>query len=85
MRRATCTYSNDFDLKNKTLSINKNLVRVKGRAIIGKPKTPKSIRQIALPDFLILMFKEYINLFYDIKPDRLMFPWGSQHIINKLK
>lgn len=31
------------------------------------------------------MFKEYINLFYDIKPDQLMFPWGAHHIINELK
>ncbi len=41
----------DIDFNNKVLSVNKSYQRLNGQDIITEPKTPKSNRIIALPDF----------------------------------
>lgn len=56
---------NDIDFENKTLSVNKSYQRLKGQDIITEPKTPKSNRLIALPDFLCKELKNYIDQLYD--------------------
>ena len=42
----------DFDFEKKTLRINKSYQRLKGEDVITSPKTPKSNRVIAMPQFL---------------------------------
>lgn len=56
---------NDIDFNNKTLSVNKSYQRLNGQDIITEPKTPKSNRIIALPDFLCKELKNYIDQLYD--------------------
>lgn len=56
---------NDIDFENKTLSVNKSYQRLKGQDIITEPKTPKSNRLIALPDFLCKELKNYIDQLCD--------------------
>jgi integrase len=63
----------DFDFNNKILSINKSYQRINKEDIITDPKTPKSNRSIALPEFLCNDLQEYINKLYDIKPDDRIF------------
>lgn len=42
----------DFDLKNRTLRINKSYQRLQSEDVITSPKTEKSNRVIKMPDFL---------------------------------
>ena len=41
----------DFDFEKNTLDITKSLQRVKKQDAVTPPKTPKSIRNIIIPDF----------------------------------
>jgi len=49
----------DFDFNRKTLRISKSYQRIKGKDIITDPKTEKSNRTIALPDFLCDEMEDY--------------------------
>ncbi len=66
----TCS---DIDLEKKTLSVNKSYQRINGQDIISEPKTPKSNRIIALPDFLCDELKEYMSHLYNRKENARMF------------
>ena len=43
----------DFNFERKTVSITKSYQRIDGRDVITDPKTPKSVRDIVMPDFLV--------------------------------
>ena len=43
----------DIDFDNKTIHINKNVCRVKGRTITKTAKTKKSVRTVTVPDIVI--------------------------------
>ena len=58
---------NDFDLQNKTISINKTYQVVNGQEITGPPKTVKGIRTINIPDMLCDEMKEYFKMCYEKK------------------
>ena len=63
----------DIDFDNNTIRINKSYQRIEGRDVITEPKTPKGNRIINAPDFLMEEIKEYLALFYSIRPnDRIM-------------
>ena len=64
---------NDIDTENGILSVNKNLVTVKGKTIIQTPKTAKSKRKIALPHFLVEHLQEYVKHLYGYTPDVRLF------------
>ncbi|MBQ3115291.1 MAG: site-specific integrase [Clostridia bacterium] len=58
----------------KILKITKSLARVKGEEIVSTPKTPKSIRDVSMPDFLYDEVKDYISRLYGVQPtDRLFY------------
>lgn len=62
----------DFNAEAKTLSITKSYQRIHGKDVITEPKTAKSKRVIALPDFLVVELEEYISKLYGIMAkDRL--------------
>jgi len=65
----------DIDFDNKTLSINKSYQRLNKEDIITDPKTPKSNRSIALPEFVCNDLQEYIGKLYDLKLDDRIFPF----------
>lgn len=50
----------DFDFDRKLLHITKSYQRLKGEDVVTCPKTPKSVRTIAIPDFLAHEVKEYL-------------------------
>ena len=73
----------DFDFEKKTLRINKSYQRLKGKDVITCPKTPNSVRTIAIPDFLCEEIKECLNYcYYDIRPTDRIFPL-SKHVLCK--
>jgi len=47
----------DFDFENNVLKITKSYKKVKGKDIVTDPKTPKSIRDIVIPEFLAEMIR----------------------------
>ena len=49
----------DFDFTNQVLHITKNFAVANGQEVIYEPKTPKSKRNITLPDFLCAIVQEY--------------------------
>ena len=63
----------DVDLEEKTISINKSYQRLKGKDVITQPKTPKSIRVITMPDFLVEEFREYYSHLYGIMKNERLF------------
>lgn len=64
---------NDFDLANKTVTINKTKTRLHKRDIITAPKTEKSNRVITLPDNVVDELQRYLETLYDYHPHRQLF------------
>ena len=56
----------DFNFDRKIVSITKSYQRIEGRDVITDPKTPKSIRDIVMPDFLVDEMKDYLKQLYGI-------------------
>lgn len=71
---------NDFDFVKKTLTINKTYHRLNGQDIITPPKTRKSYRTIALPDFLVDEVKEYAAMNYGLKSTDRLFPFNKSFL-----
>ena len=62
----------DSNFEKKTLRINKSYQRLEGEDVITDPKTPKSKRNVSMPDFLCEELKDYIGRLYGILPtDRI--------------
>ena len=57
----------DFDLEKRTLRINKSFQRLEGKDVITEPKTPRSVRTIKLPRFLVDEMEEYFQMLYRYK------------------
>ena len=74
----------DFDLEGKTLSINKSLQRLKGEDVITEPKTPKSKRIVALPDFLIAEIAAYLPMLYSPQNDTRLFVISKHGISSEM-
>lgn len=53
--------ASDIDFEKKTISINKTFSRSKGKDVITVPKTKKSKRVVAMPDFLAEELQDFIN------------------------
>jgi len=51
----------DFDFERKLLSITKSYQRIRGEDVITPPKTPKSVRHIALSSFLLDEVLDYLK------------------------
>lgn len=66
--------SNDIDLKNKTITINKSYQRLHGDDYITEPKTLKSNRTIHISDSLRDELEEYLNMLYKYPPSNRIFP-----------
>ena len=71
---------NDINLEEKTVSVNKSYQRLKGKDVITRPKTPKSIRVITLPDFLVEEFQEYCSHLYGIMKHERLFRFTKSYM-----
>ena len=62
----------DIDFDNKVIRITKSYQRLEGKDVITDPKTPKSKRNVSMPDFSCEELKDYIGRLYGILPtDRI--------------
>ena len=46
------------------------------------PKTEKSIRKVAIPDFLYQEINEWMKMLYGLEHDDLLFEFNSNHTLN---
>ncbi len=74
----------DFNEEERTLDINKSYQRIKGRDIITEPKTEKSKRVVALPDFLTEDLKEYVEKMYGMKDTDRLFPFTKSYLEHEM-
>lgn len=59
--------------EDKKIHITKTFVRVDGEDLVTPPKTPKSIRDVPIPDFLYNEIQDYIAKLYGIQPQDKLF------------
>lgn len=76
---------NDLDFDSNAISINKNYARLENEYLILEPKTPKSKRIIALPEFLSKDIKEYSTRIYDLQPNARLFPVTKSLLNTEMK
>lgn len=69
-----CLTPADIDLENKVIHITKSYQRIKGKDVVTEPKTPKSKRDVVIPDFLCEELEEYMGRLYGITARDRMFP-----------
>lgn len=72
-------------LPNKRISINKNFAKLKGEELFLIPKTDKSNRDIAIPDFLYDDIQEYICKLGGIKKDDRIFYFTKSALEKEIK
>ena len=61
------------DIDEKVLHITKSYQRIDGEDVITDPKTPKSRRDVVMPDFLADELKEYLQSLYGFTRDNRIF------------
>lgn len=74
----------DFDFVKSTVTINKSYQRLSGRDVVTEPKTPKSNRIIAMPDFLCEEMQEYIKSLYGHSAHDRIFPITKSYLHNEM-
>lgn len=74
-----------FDLKRLEMRITASYQRLGGRDVITDPKTPKSIRTIAMPAFLGEEVAEYLAANPGIGPDDRMFAATKHYLAHEMK
>lgn len=76
---------NDIDFNNKRIRITKTYIRLHQKTIISDPKTPKSKREIDIPDFLLNDINSYVSCLYDYDPKDRLFQFTERVIRNRIE
>lgn len=74
----------DFDFDKRLLRINKSFQRLQGQDVITPPKTPKSTRTVAVPDFVSEEVADYVEL-YGIGDDERIFPVSKSLLYHEIE
>lgn len=74
----------DFNFEKNILRINKSYQKIGTEDVITDPKTPKSIRNVQMPDFLADEMQDYISSLYEIEPDQRIFPITKSYMHNEM-
>lgn len=75
----------DVDFEKHTISITKSYQRMGGRDIITEPKTPKSKRVIAIPQFLAVDLQDYVNSMYGALGEDRLFPITKYYLEHEMQ
>jgi integrase len=70
----------DFDFDKNKLSITKSYQRISGRDVITKPKTPKSVRMISMPENVALEMRDFLDSIYGIEPGDRIFVISKSYL-----
>lgn len=74
----------DFDFDRRRLRITRSYQRIRGEDVVTPPKTPKSVRTIVIPDFLVDEVQEYVRLF-GIAEDERMFQVSKSYFYHEME
>ena len=74
----------DFNFEKNILRINKSYQKIGTEDVITDPNTPKSIRNVQMPDFLADEMQDYISSLYEIEPDQRIFPITKSYMHNEM-
>lgn len=72
-------------LPTKRININKSYAKVQGQELFMEPKTPKSKRNISIPDFLYDDIQNYISKLYGIQNDDRIFYFTKSALSKEIK
>ncbi|MGN0337378.1 MAG: tyrosine-type recombinase/integrase [Lachnospiraceae bacterium] len=75
---------NDIDIERHMIHITKSYTQIDGKDIISTPKTKKSERDVAIPQFLMDEIQVYIHTNH-IRPDRRLFERTRHYLFYKLR
>lgn len=75
----------DVDFEKRTISITKSYQRMGGRDVITEPKTPKSKRVIAIPQFLVVDLQDYVNSMYWVQGEDRLFPITKYYLEHEMQ
>jgi integrase len=70
----------DIDFESNVISITKSLQRLKREDIVASPKTPKSIRDITMPAYVMKELKHYMDTLYEVGESDRIFPFTKSFI-----
>ena len=56
-----------------------------GRDVITEPKTPKSKRVIAIPQFLVVDLQDYVNSMYGVQGEDRLFPITKYYLEHEMQ
>lgn len=79
-----CLTLADIDLENKVIHITKSYQRIKGKDVVTEPKTPKSKRDVVIPDFLCEELEDYMDRLYGITTRDRMFPITKHYMHHEM-
>ncbi|MCL2250029.1 MAG: site-specific integrase [Oscillospiraceae bacterium] len=74
----------DFCFDKGTVNINKTYQRLYRQDIVTEPKTPKSHRTVAMPDFISREIKEYLNSLYGYDSHERIFPFTKSYLHHEM-
>ncbi len=72
-------------LPDQRISINKNFAKLNGEELFLEPKTPKSRRDIAIPEFLYDDIQQYLSRIGEIEPDDRIFYFTKSALEKEIK
>lgn len=72
-------------LPTKRINISKNYAKVQGQELFLEPKTPKSKRNISIPDFLYDDIQNYISKLYGIQGSDRIFYFTKSALSKEIK
>ena len=73
----------DIDFRRAVVSVNKSYQRLKGRDVITDPKTPKSVRTVAMPGFLVDELSDWLQG-HPVAHDGRMFPFTKERMHHEM-
>lgn len=76
--------ASDIDTKNKVLHITKSYQRIAGKDVITDPKTPKSKRDVSIPDFLCVELEQYLGMLYGYMPTDRIFQISKSYLHHEM-
>lgn len=76
---------NDIDFDKGTIRINKTYYKQYGKEVIAPPKTVSSNREVAIPQPIMDLIKNYINVLYKPQPHERIFLYSRTSYAKYMK
>ena len=75
----------DFDFERGLLMVRRSYSRIKGKDVIGTPKTRKSRRDVLMPDFLRDEMEDYLSTLPDLELEDRIFAMTKHKLAAEMK